>query len=196
MALSVRSALTELDTKRERCVVGSRALLLTSQRQRLATRGENLGPLQLEPGGAAAPRVRHYMTPNPQSLQVSDRLLDAVLLLRGANLRHIPILSDGRLVGLLTDRDVWRFSPTMLVPLPQHEYNRVFEETPVGKIMTRDPVTISSDAPLAEAVQLLSQNKLGCLPVVDQDQLVGIITMRDMLRALDDLIGSASAPSQ
>ena len=83
----------------------------------------------------------------------------------------------------------------MLLPVPQQEYNRVFEETPVGKIMTRDPVTISSRAPLAEAVQLLSQNKLGCLPVVDEDQLVGIITMRDMLRALGDLIGSASSPS-
>ena len=133
------------------------------------------------------------MTPQPQSLQVSDRLLDAVLLLRGANLRHIPILSDGRLVGLLTDRDVWRFSPTMLLPLPQQEYNRVFEETPVGKIMTRNPVTISSDAPLAEAVHLLSQNKLGCLPVLDQDRLVGIITMRDMLRALGDLMGASSS---
>lgn len=136
--------------------------------------------------------VRDYMTPNPNTLEVNCSLLDAFLLLRRGGLRHIPILEEGRLVGVLTDRDVARFAPTMLLPLPPQEYNRVFEDTPVGKLMTRNPVSTAPDAPLAEAVELLYQNRLGCLPVLEGNQLVGIITRKDMLRALHDLITPSS----
>ena len=138
--------------------------------------------------------VRDYMTPNPETLEASNTLLEAVLLLRGSGFRHIPILEQGRLAGMLTERDVWRFSPTMLLPLSQQEYNRVFEDTMVGKLMKREPMRIAPDAPLAEAVDALFQNRLGCLPVMDGEQLVGIITVRDMLRALHDELGPASAP--
>src|SRR3990170_2916871 len=111
-----------------------------------------------EPGtkkALALAEVRDYMTPDPQTLDVQSTLLDAALLLRRAELRHIPILENDRLVGVLTDRDVGRFAPSMLVPLSPQEYNRVFEETPVGKVMTRNPLSISPEAPLAEAVNLL-----------------------------------------
>ena len=59
-------------------------------------------------------RVRDYMTPDPQTLDVGSTLLDAALLLRRSELRHIPILEDGRLVGVLTDRDVGRVAPSVL----------------------------------------------------------------------------------
>ena len=145
-----------------------------------------------------ASRVRDYMTSSPLTLDVGHSLLDAVLLLRRSNLRHIPITEDGRLVGLLSDRDVARAAPSLLTPLPQDEYNRVFEDTPVAKVMTRNPLSTSPDAPLSEAVDLLYGNRLGCLPVVEQGNLVGIITISDMLRALHDLISptpSSSTPS-
>lgn len=133
--------------------------------------------------------VRDYMTSPPETLNADNTLLDAVLLLRRASLRHIPILEDNRLVGILTDRDVARFAPSMFLPLSPQEYNRVFEETLIAKVMTRDPLSTTPDAPLAEAVHLLHQNRLGCLPVIEEGRLVGIITTNDMLRALNDLIG-------
>ena len=74
-----------------------------------------------------ASRVRDYMTSEPQTLGAEHSLLDAVLMLRRSNLRHIPITKDGRLVGLLSDRDVARAAPSLLTPLSQDEYNRVFE---------------------------------------------------------------------
>ena len=134
--------------------------------------------------------VRDYMSSQPETLNADNTLLDAVLLLRRAGLRHIPIVEDNRLVGILTDRDVARFAPSMLLPLSPQEYNRVFEETLITKVMTRDPISTAPDAPLAEAVRLLHQNRLGCLPVIEKGQLVGIITTNDMLRALHDLIDS------
>ncbi|MBI4479265.1 MAG: CBS domain-containing protein [Acidobacteria bacterium] len=141
-------------------------------------------------------RVRDYMTPQPEALEASQNLLEAVLLLRKSGFRHIPVLDQGQLAGVISERDLWRFSPTMLIPLSPQDYNRVFEETRIGKVMTRDPQTIAPDAPLFQAVNLLFQNRLGCLPVMDADQLVGIITVRDMLRALNDLIEPAPSPQQ
>jgi len=140
-------------------------------------------------------RVRDYMTAEPQTLRVEQSLLEAVLMLRRASLRHIPIMEDGRLVGVLSDRDVARVAPSLLAPLSPDEYNRVFEDTPVGRVMSKNPISTTADAPLAEAVGLLYENRLGCLPVLEEGKLIGIITRVDMLRALHDLIASPASAS-
>ena len=81
-----------------------------------------------------------------------------------------------------------RFAPSLLLPQDPQDYNSVFENTPLSKVMSRNPLSITPEAPLAEAVDLLYRNRLGCLPVLENGQLVGIITTADMLRALYDLI--------
>ena len=136
-------------------------------------------------------RVRDYMTADPQTLDVDSTLLDAVLLMRRSDLRHIPILENGRVVGIITDRDVARFAPSILVTLSPQDYNRVFEDTPVAKVMTRKLVSTTPEMKLSEAVDLIYGQKLGCLPVLEGERLVGIITVVDMLRALHDLIGDS-----
>ncbi|MBI2817599.1 MAG: CBS domain-containing protein [Acidobacteria bacterium] len=128
------------------------------------------------------------MSADPQTLGAEHSLLDAVLIMRRAGLRHIPIMEDGRLVGILSERDVARAAPSMLLPLLPDDYNRLFEDTRVRKVMTRNPVFAAPDMPLAEAVDLLRSNRLGCLPVLEAEILVGIITVSDMLRALCDVV--------
>ena len=135
-------------------------------------------------------QVRDYMTSDPQTLDKRSTLLNAVLLLRRSELRHIPILDHDRLVGVLSDRDVARWAPSLLTSLTPQEYNRVFEETPLGKVMTRNPIGVTPDAPLAEAANLTYKHRLGCFSVLEAGRLIGIITVTDMLRALYDLIGS------
>jgi CBS domain-containing protein len=142
-----------------------------------------------------ATRVRDYMTPNPETLDATESLLAAVLLLRKSGFRHIPILERGKLAGVFTERDLWRFSPSLLLPTSQQDYNRVFEETPLEKVMSRNPQTIGPDAPLTQALDLLMHNRHGCLPVMESDQIVGIITIRDMLRALYDVIAPIPPPT-
>ncbi len=137
--------------------------------------------------GASQIRVRDYMTPGPTTLTPEARLLDAVLTIRGMNIRHLPIVSDGKLVGLLTDRDVNRFSPSIL-RASQEEYNQVFEQTLVRTVMTKNVTTVEPDTPLADAVSLLMSNKLGCLPVVEGEQLVGILSVTDVLRFANDAL--------
>lgn len=134
--------------------------------------------------------VRDYMTADPQTLGAEHSLLDAVLIMRRAGFRHIPIMNDGHVVGVLTERDVARAAPSLLLPLLPDDYNRLFEDTRVSKIMTRNPVVVAPDVPLAEAVDLLRSNRLGCLPVLEYGTLVGIITVSDMLRALSDMVQS------
>ena len=137
-------------------------------------------------------RVRDYMTPAPQTLGVENSLLDAVLMLRRSNVRHIPIMEDDLVVGVLSDRDIARLAPSLLVPVSPDYYNRVFEETKLAKVMSRNPTTTNAEAPLAEAVDLIVTQRLGCLPVLEDGRLVGIITISDMLRALRDVMTSAA----
>ena len=105
-------------------------------------------------------RVRDYMTSDPQTLDVQSTLLDAVLMMRRSELRHIPILENDRLVGILTDRDVGRFAPSMLLAVSPQDYNRVFEDTPISKVMTRNLFSTTPEVKLAEAVNLI-QDRFG-----------------------------------
>ena len=141
-------------------------------------------------------KVRDYMTANPETLESTQSLLEAVLLLRKSGFRHIPILEQGKLAGVFTERDLWRFSPSLLLPTSQQDYNAVFEETPLEKVMSRNPQTIGPDASLTQALDLLMHNRHGCLPVMVSDRIVGIITIRDMLRALYDLLAPIPPPTE
>jgi CBS domain-containing protein len=140
-----------------------------------------------------APSVREFMASPVTSLPSSARLLDAGLLLRAGHFRHIPIIDDGKLVGILSDRDIQRCTPSMLTRVSAEEYNAIFEDTLVARVMTRDPQHVSPDAPLHVAAALLRSSKLGCLPVVENGQVIGIITKDDMLAALVRFLADAPA---
>jgi len=134
--------------------------------------------------------VRDIMSSNPETLAPEDRLLDAELLIRRAGVRHIPVVSGGALVGLLSERDVRRYAPSILDSTPE-AYNRIFEQTLIERVMTRDVGTTTPDTPLAEAASLMYSQRCGCLPVMEGGALVGILTRRDVLRfAVDVLSGN------
>lgn len=133
--------------------------------------------------------VRDIMTSELTTLEADAKLLDAALLMRSSGFRHLPVVKDGRLVGLLSDRDVQRASPSMFSNISPEEYNRLFETTPIEKVMAKEPVSVSPDTTVAEVVRLMHQHKYGSIPVVEGDQqLVGIVTTTDMLRILSDLL--------
>lgn len=132
--------------------------------------------------------VRDVMTTPVVSITSKTSLLDAALLLRGSSTRHLPVVEDGRLVGLLTDRDLQRCAPSRLIPITEDAYNEVFAKTLVERVMTRAPQTVSSMTPLKEAVSLMQQTKYGCLPVVDNEALVGILTRGDLIDTLEYLL--------
>jgi len=126
--------------------------------------------------------VRDIMTRDVTTLQETDSMLDAAMIFARSSLRHLPVLREGKLVGIFTERDMKRFAPGLLSGVTSEEYNAVLETTPISKVMTRDPMTLSPNQDVREAADLFCAKRFGCLPVVSSGALVGIVTTTDMLR--------------
>ena len=137
--------------------------------------------------------VRDYMTQSVTTLRDDACLLDAALLIRRTGKRHVPIVSaeTGKVVGIVSDRDVARLAPSMLSQVTEDEYNTMFESTPISRAMTKNPISVRSDADITEAVQTLYAKKISGLLVVDNGELKGIITVTDMLNLLSELLTGA-----
>jgi acetoin utilization protein AcuB len=139
--------------------------------------------------------VRDIMTHLVVTAEPATLLLDAALAMRASSIRHLPVVEDGRLVGLLTDRDTQRCAPSRLIPISEEEYNAVFANTSVNRVMTRKPLSIAPDAPLLAAIESMQQTRYGCLPVVEGEQLVGILTRSDLVDVLQRVLsGGGTAP--
>jgi acetoin utilization protein AcuB len=132
--------------------------------------------------------VREIMTTDITTLREDEALLDATLVLARAGFRHVPILRGDQLVGIVTSTDVKHYTPSILSGIPAEEYNRLMETTPLVKIMTRNPITIEPDKTVYEAARLLYDRRIGCLPVVENGALKGIVTTSDMLNVLIQLL--------
>lgn len=133
-------------------------------------------------------RVKDFMTANPVTV-TPDTDLRAALEAMAAIGRRLPVVQDGRLVGIITDRDLRLAmnSPYVLREGWQDTY--LLENTLVENCMTRNPVTIGPNAALQEAAELMLNGRFSGLPVVDdKQQVIGIITMTDMLKALIHLL--------
>jgi len=115
-------------------------------------------------------------------------LADVQRLMRDNHIRHVPVLSGKRLVGIITDRDVREASPSPATTLTRGEIAYQMATTPVKQCMTQDVVSIGPDIDMVQATRLLLQRQYSCLPVVDNGTLVGIITEMDCLRAFLDSI--------
>jgi len=141
--------------------------------------------------------VREFMTTEVTTLQEGDTLLDATMIFVRSTLRHLPVLRDKQLVGVVTQRDVKQYAPSILSGISADEYNQLMESTPISRIMSRDPATVTPDQSMYEAVKILTARRIGCLPVVENSELKGILTTTDMLKLLSRLLegqapGSAS----
>lgn len=132
--------------------------------------------------------VREFMTTKVTSLQESDTLLDASMIFLRSPYRHLPVLQGKRVIGIITQHDVKQFVPSLLTRMSPEGYNQVLETTPVSRAMTREPVTVGPDQSVFEAATILFNKRIGCLPVVENDELVGVISTTDMLRLLVRLL--------
>jgi CBS domain-containing protein len=135
--------------------------------------------------------VRDHMVSEVETLAPGDSLETAVMLERRFRIRHIPIVENGELVGMVTDHDLKRAMPSPLTGTDQQTFERVVQTTLLRQIMTRSPTTISPTAPLRDAVHVLCDKKFGALPVVEDGKLVGIITAVDLLRVFLTFLDNA-----
>jgi acetoin utilization protein AcuB len=122
--------------------------------------------------------VREVMATHPITVRPHETARHAYQLMRDNRFRHLPVVEDGRLVGILSDRDL---RPVLLSP--------GLARARVRELMSEDLTTVGPDTPIEEAASLLVVKKIGCLPVVAQGQLVGIVTETDLLAVLVELLG-------
>ena len=134
-------------------------------------------------------RVRDFMVTELTTLNDDACLLDAALTIRRTGRRHLPVVNAaGQAVGMISDRDVARMAPSILADMTPEAYNKIFESTPISVAMTREPLTVTPDTPVLEAVDLLYSRKIGALLVVENGKLAGMLTVTDMLCLLRDLL--------
>jgi acetoin utilization protein AcuB len=109
-------------------------------------------------------------------------LPEAVRLTGQRGIRHLPVLDQDRLVGMLSDRDLKRAMASPATSLEAHELRYLLDSLRVGEIMTRAVITIGPTSPIEDAARLMVLEKIGALPVTDGDRLIGLVTETDVLR--------------
>lgn len=140
--------------------------------------------------------VRDWMTPNPVAITPKTTLPEAHKLMKERRFRRLPVVDHGKLVGIVTLGDIREASPSDATALSVFELNYLLTQLAVSKLMTPDPVTISPDATICDAANLLLEYKIGGLPVVANGKLVGIITESDIFRVLVKEFESEPVPAR
>ncbi len=130
--------------------------------------------------------VKDSMTREVVTLSPQDTAKTALALCRERRIRHLPVLEEGRLVGIASDRDFRAAAP----PLGDPGRAAALAEIRVGEVMAREVVTAVSDDPIEQAANTMRERRIGCLPVVESGELVGIITASDVMDALVYLVGA------
>lgn len=133
--------------------------------------------------------VKHYMSKNPVTIEHDATISEAVSLMAETNYHRIPVLKDGKLVGIITDGNIQKASPSKATSLSVFEVNYLLSKTTVADYMTKNVVICSPDILLEEAVEIMKTTKVSCLPVMEGDKIVGIITETDLFNAFTDLLG-------
>lgn len=131
--------------------------------------------------------VKDIMTPDPITIDPDKPVHEALRIMYQYDVRRLPVIEGGRLVGIISDRDIKQVMgrPALVTRLSAGEEPSLN----VRDVMTRNPITVRGDADLKEAIELTVENKISGLPVVDRDQkLVGVISEIDILRYALDLL--------
>ena len=133
-------------------------------------------------------RVAEIMTPNPVTVTQRNAIRTAINLMREGGFRRLPVVDRGKVVGIITDRDLRRAANSPYVVREKWYDNFVLDHIEVGACMTPDPLTIEPGASIAEAAHVMRDHKIGGLPVVQDGKLVGIVTETDLMNFLIELL--------
>lgn len=129
-------------------------------------------------------RVRDLMTAKPITVDPETPMLEARQRMVEERFRHLVVVEDARVVGIVTDRDIRLNLPSPATSLSVWELNFLLSKLTVGGVMSRAVLVVDPERPIADAARIMMEHKIGALPVVENGRLVGIVTESDFVRAM------------
>ena len=134
--------------------------------------------------------IKDWMAQNPVTITEDTSMIKAIHIMKERRFRRLPVVAQGKLVGMVTDRDLKEASPSKATTLDVHELYYLLAELQVQEIMSRNPVSVSQDDTVERAAQIMLEHTISGLPVVDATgKVVGIITQSDVFRAFMHITG-------
>lgn len=117
-------------------------------------------------------------------------ITDALNLMKRERIRRTPVVKEGKMVGIISDKDLLNASPSPATSLSVWEMNYLLSKIRVRDVMTRKVLTVTEDTPIEEAARIMADNKIGGLPVMRDGRVVGIITETDLFKIFLELMGA------
>jgi acetoin utilization protein AcuB len=134
--------------------------------------------------------VQHWMTRDVVTVEAGTPFLEARLLMKEKRIRHLPVVERGKLVGVVTDRDLKEAAPSGATTLDVYEVNYLLLKMTVRDLIKKTPITVKPTNSVEKAALLMHDHRIGCLPVVDEaGALVGMITEMDLLGVMVEILG-------
>ncbi len=134
--------------------------------------------------------VREWMTSDVMTVDENTSMMKALHLMKENNIRRLPVMSRGSLVGIISDRDIKEASPSKATTLDVHELYYLLAEIKVKEIMTKNPMIIHANETVERAAVIMLEHKVSGLPVMNKNnELIGIITQSDVFRAFVNITG-------
>ncbi|MBW1728033.1 MAG: CBS domain-containing protein [Deltaproteobacteria bacterium] len=134
--------------------------------------------------------VKHWMSKQVITIDANDSMNNAIHLLKKHNIKMLPVMKQGKLVGIVTDRDLKRSSASDATSLEIHELLYLISKIKVKDVMTKDPITVPLDYTIEETAEVLLKRKISGAPVIDNyGDIVGTITQNDIFRTIISLTG-------
>ncbi|MCP5095101.1 MAG: CBS domain-containing protein [Chloroflexi bacterium] len=138
--------------------------------------------------------VIDIMTPNPQTVTPGTVLLEVLATMSSNDLRHVPVVDKGKLVGIISDRDLRLSMNSILSEGNMSNHFKWLEQFVAEQCMSDNPISIDPEASVYKAAALLHEHKISALPVVNEGELIGILTVTDLLGYLANRAERALIP--
>jgi len=138
--------------------------------------------------------IRDVMTKAPVTVTEDTNVTEAKALMTKNNFSKLPVLDKSkRVIGIITKNDIQKASPSDATTLDMYELSYVLSKLTVGKFMTKKVITVQETEVIEEAARLMVDNNIGCIPVMDDDVLVGIVTESDLFRLFTEIFGARNS---
>ncbi len=141
--------------------------------------------------------VKEWMAKDPIVIDEHTSIMKATQIMKEHGIRRIPVVRDGRLIGIISDRDIKEAAPSKATSLDVHELYYLLSEIKVKDIMTPDPITLRENDSVEKAAVIMLENRISGIPVADDDyHVIGVITQTDVFKVMISITGAYQSPIQ